>query len=93
MATFLLFGKYSQEALKGISADRTQKAQELIKQSGGSVKSMYVLLGQHDLVLIVDLPKAEDAIKTSIALTKSTGISFSTFPALTVEEFDKIASA
>ena len=31
MATFFMFGKYSSEALKGISAERTEKAMEIFK--------------------------------------------------------------
>lgn len=37
MATFLMFGKYSPDALKEISAERTDKAVALIKEHGGSI--------------------------------------------------------
>lgn len=39
MATFMMFGKYSAEALKGISADRTSKAADLMKGFGGTQQS------------------------------------------------------
>jgi hypothetical protein len=42
-------------------------------------------------VLIVDLPDTARAMATSAALAKSTGIAFTTAPAVTVEEFDKLA--
>jgi uncharacterized protein with GYD domain len=90
MATYFMFGKYSAKAMKEMSADRTQKAAALVKQYGGEVKSAYALLGEHDLVLIVDLPDTDQAIKTSVALTKLTGIGFTTAPAVTVEAFDKM---
>lgn len=90
MSIFFMFGKYSTESLKGISAERTQKAVELIQKLGGEVKSMYSLLGEHDLVFIVELPDTEQAVKVSIALNKLTGISFSTSPVVNVEEFDKL---
>jgi hypothetical protein len=38
----------------------------------------------------VDLPGTEQAMETSVALTEMLGISFTTAPAVTVEEFDKI---
>lgn len=91
MAKFLLLGKYSQEAIKGISTERTNKAVSLIERAGGKVNSMLALLGNYDLALIVDLPGNSEAMKTSIALTELTGISFVSSPAITVEEFDKIA--
>jgi len=90
MATFFMFGKYSSEALKGMSAERTDKAMGLIKKFGGEVKSMYALLGEQDLVLIADFPGIEGVMKASVALNRLTGISFTTSPAVTVKEFDKI---
>ncbi|UCE46230.1 MAG: GYD domain-containing protein [Phycisphaerales bacterium] len=90
MATFFMFGKYSSEALREMSAQRTDKAVGLIKKLGGQVNSMYALLGERDLVLIVDFPELEQAIKASVALTKMTGVSFTSSPAVPVEEFDKL---
>jgi uncharacterized protein with GYD domain len=90
MSTFFMFGKYSADALKGISAKRTEKAKELIERSGGKILSMYALLGKIDLILIVNLPGIEEALKVSVALTKSTGIAFYTSAAMEVSQFDKI---
>ena len=88
MAAFLMLGKYSLDALKGISAERTEKAGELIGNLGGEIVSAYALLGKYDLVLTVNLPGIREAMKASIALAELTGISFATLPAVTVEEFD-----
>ena len=46
MATFIMFGKYSMEAVKAISAKRTDKAVALIEQNGGKLKAGYALLGK-----------------------------------------------
>jgi uncharacterized protein with GYD domain len=90
MAVFFMFGKYSSEAIKGIGAKRTEKAVEIIKKLGGEVKSMYALLAEQDVILIVSLPGVEEAMKASVALAKLTGIAFTTAPAVSVEEFDKM---
>jgi uncharacterized protein with GYD domain len=90
MATYLMFGKYSVEAMKAVSAKRTDKAVALIKENGGELKSGYALLGDIDLVLIVDLPDTERAMKTSAALSKLLGISFSTAPGVSMADFDKL---
>ena len=92
MATFFMFGTYSSEALKAASSERTKKAQELFKSLGGEIKSMYALLGKHDLVLITELPGIEQAVKASIELNHQTGIAFTTMPALSVQEFDKLTA-
>ena len=90
MAVFFMFGKYSSEAIKDISTKRTEKAMDIIKKFGGEVKSMYALLSEEDLVLIVSFPGIEDVMKASVALTRLTGIAFTTSPAVEVEEFDKM---
>ncbi len=90
MATFLMFGKYSPEALKQISSKRTEDTVSLIKKFGGKVKAMYALLGEKDLVFILTFPEMEQAMKASVALSKLTGIAFTTFPAVTVEDFDRL---
>jgi uncharacterized protein with GYD domain len=90
MTTFFLFGKYTHEAIKNISADRTAKGAAIIQESGGVVKDGYALLGDIDLILIADFPGVEQAMKASVNLSKLLGISFTTAPAVSVEEFDKL---
>lgn len=90
MPTFFMFGKYSSEAVKEISAERTRKVISLVEKLGGKVNSMYALLGEYDLVFIMDFPGTQEAMKASVGLTKLTDISFSTSPAVTVEHFDKM---
>jgi uncharacterized protein with GYD domain len=90
MPIFMMFGKYSTEALKGISSERTDKAVELIARNGGKVISMYAVMGEHDLVLTLEFPTHENAIATSVALNELTGISFATSPVVEVEKFDKL---
>ena len=92
MATFLMFGKYSSRALQEMSIQRTDKAVDLVRQFGGEVQAMYATLGQHDLVFVVSLPGTDEAMKASVALTKLTGISFDTMPAVSVQDFDKLMS-
>jgi uncharacterized protein with GYD domain len=90
MSTYLLFGKYSPEAAKAVSTKRTTQAKELIKKYGGQFKTGYALLGGVDLVLVIDLPDTERAMQTSAGLTRLLGISFTTSPAVSAEDFDKL---
>jgi len=92
MAKFFMYGKYTREAMESISADRTKKALEVIEKSGGKVNSMYALLGKYDLVLITDFPGVAEVMKAYIGLNKLSGISFTSFPAITIEEFDKVVA-
>ena len=90
MATYFMFGKYSSDSFNKMSAERTDEAVSLLYKFGGQVNSMYTLLGEQDIVLIVDFPDLEQVMKASIALTKMTSISFKTSPAIAVEDFDKL---
>jgi uncharacterized protein with GYD domain len=90
MSTYLMFGKYSMEAVKAISAKRTEKSIALIKQNGGELVSGYALLGKTDLLLIVNFPDLKSAMKTSVALSKLLAVSFVTQPAVSMSEFDML---
>jgi len=91
MAVYFMFGKYSPESIKGINGKRTEEALSLIKRLGGKVRDVYTLLGPMDLVFIVELPGNLEAMTASLALSRLTGISFSTSPAVNVDDFDKIS--
>jgi uncharacterized protein with GYD domain len=51
---------------------------------------MFAVLGKYDLLFIADFPEVDKAIQFSVALSKLTGIAFTSFPAVTVAEFDKL---
>ena len=93
MAIFFMLGKYTPEARREISAERTQQTIEAIHKLGGEVNAMHALLGPYDLLLCVSLPGIDDAIKASLKLSDLTGISFTTCPAVTIEAFDKLVDS
>ena len=86
----MLFGGYTQDSLHEISGQRTQRAYDLFEERGGKLLSAYALLGDRDLTMIADLPGIREAMLVSVALTKITGISFSTSPAVPMEQFDEL---
>jgi len=90
MQTYIMLGKYSADAVRDISANRTDKAIGLIKELGGKVLSMYTLLGGYDVILTTEFSSLQIAMKASLGLTILTGIGFSTYPAISVADFDKM---
>ncbi len=90
MSTFFMMGKYSTESIREMSPVRTEKAVDFIRDLDGEVKSIYALAGGYDLVMIIELEDLQTAIRASLGLTLLTGINFSTSPAVSVEDFDKI---
>lgn len=92
METYFVIGKYSTEAVREISANRTEQSVRLIRELGGQITSMHALLGGLDMILIVNYPSSKIAMKASLSLTKLTGISFTTYPAMTLVDFDNLIS-
>ena len=84
MATYLMFGSYTIDSVKKISPQRTDDAEDLIKKHGGKLKGGYALLGEDDILLIVELKDAERAMQASVALSKLLGIAFTTAPAVPI---------
>jgi len=92
MPIFMMFGKYNQDSLEGMSPERTKKAVQLIEQNSGKVISMYAVQKNHDLIFTLEFPSIEKALATSVALSMLTGISFTTSPVVDVENFDRLIS-
>jgi uncharacterized protein with GYD domain len=90
MGTYVMFGRYSRDGVRGAGAARTGEATALLEGCGGQVRAAYALLGRTDLMIIADFPGTEEAMKASVALAKLTGIAFTTSPAVAISEFDRL---
>ena len=90
MATFFMFGRYSTESLGKISVERTRQAHQVVEKLGGTIKAIYALMGEYDLVVIAEFPRMAEAMMASIALKRLTDISFFTAAAMPIEEFDEM---
>jgi hypothetical protein len=67
MGTFLMFGKSSSDELREISLKYRAEVVSLVGNFEGDVKSMYIMLREKYLVLILAFPEIERAIKASIS--------------------------
>ena len=79
--------KATKEAIRHISAERHLEVEKLLNKIGGEMKGEYCMLGEKDVLFIVEPPSTREAMKLSIALGKMTGIAFTTSTAVTVREF------
>ena len=92
MTTFIMFGKYTPEAIDKISAMRTESATAIIYDCGGVLKAAYALLGETDIIALVEFPSIEQAFKASVELSRHLDITFTTSPAVSMDEFDKLTT-
>lgn len=87
---FVMLGKYTLEAIKNISKERTEQVKKVISENKGRIEAVYVLLGNYDLLFIVNFPSEKEAVKCSVKLSQLTGIGFTTLTAISVSEFDRL---
>ena len=90
MSTFIMFGKYTAEGFTNMSQERTGKIVEIIKKRNGNILKMFAILGEYDLLFLVDFQNTKTAMQTSVEIAHYSGINFSTSPALPVEMFDEL---
>jgi uncharacterized protein with GYD domain len=90
MKTYIMLGKYTAEAIKEIRPERTTKAINIIEKLGGKVKGIYAILGDYDVIMMIEGPDLDKMVKISVDLHILTGIHFSTFPAMPMDYFDTL---
>ena len=90
MALYMMFGKYTRTSVSEINSSRTKETVGVIEKANGQVVSMYAMLGNYDVVLIVNLPGNREAMEVSVGLSKVTGIQFTTGPIIPIDRFDEM---
>lgn len=90
MSTYILRGKYSSEAIKGMISspeDREAAITKVAEKAGGKLLSYYLTFGDDDWLVVIDCPNNEAAL--SIAAVAAAGGSVSdtkTTVAMTTKE-------
>jgi uncharacterized protein with GYD domain len=77
MAIFVIQGRFTREYLRGGLAkpeDRQAAISRLCEQAGGKLLNLYFTLGQHDFILISDMPDAQTASIISLVAGGGGGI-------------------
>ncbi len=77
MPTFITQGRFTREYIKGGLAkpeDRQAVIASLCAQAGGKLLSLYFTLGQHDFILVSEMPDAKAASMLSFVATGGGGI-------------------
>jgi len=94
MPTFIIQGRYSGDAIRGMVAkpeDRAKATSKLVTACGGKLKDYYVTTGEHDFMIVVEAPDGADAVVGSIAAAASGSVSnITTSRAWTTKEFKKM---
>jgi uncharacterized protein with GYD domain len=93
MAKYLVEGSYTVEGLKGLQKDkasgRKQAVTKLLEGLEGKLEGMYFAMGEHDAVLIVDVPDLVTAAAVSLSVSAAGLVRTKSTALLTVEETDR----
>lgn len=77
MPIFIVQGRYSRDAIKGMLAkpeDRAQSVARLAEAVGGKMLAYYVTFGADDFHVTFELPKASDAAALALTVAASGGV-------------------
>jgi uncharacterized protein with GYD domain len=95
MPKYIVKASYTAEGAKGVMKDggsgRRAAVQKLVESVGGKVEAFYFSYGEHDALVIADLPDAASGLAMSLAANASGAVRVSTAPLITVEEMDAAA--
>jgi uncharacterized protein with GYD domain len=93
MPKYLFQATYTADGIKGLEKDKAsgRKAalSEAVEALGGKLEAFYLAFGEHDWVLLADLPDNASATAFSLTVSKSGHLRTTTTPLLSVEEADK----
>jgi uncharacterized protein with GYD domain len=90
MASYLVQASYTSEALAALikkPQDRTAAVRAAVEKLGGSVGGQWGSFGEHDIVLIVDMPDTTSAVALKLAVLAGGALKSSIFtPLISPEE-------
>jgi uncharacterized protein with GYD domain len=93
MAKYLIEASYTAEGLKGLQKDkasgRKQAVTKVLEALEGKLEAMYFALGEHDVILIVDVPDIVAGAALSLSVSATGLVRTKSTALLTVEETDR----
>jgi uncharacterized protein with GYD domain len=95
MPTYISMLRYTQQGISAVknAPARIDAAKEAYRKAGGELKSIFLTLGQYDLVVIAEMPNDEAVGRMALALGAQGNIRSETMRAFTEAEFKKIVGS
>lgn len=88
---FVVLGNWTEQGIKKIteSPDRAKETHDMVKKAGGKMQLFYTM-GRYDFVMIIEVPKDEDAMAILLCLGSMGNIRTTTMKAWTESEAAKL---
>ena len=95
MPTYIAMLKWTQQGLQNLkqSPSRLDATRKSFEAAGVKMKDFYMVMGQYDLIVVLDAPDDSSLAKAILATTSSGSISSETCRAFTEAEYRDIIRA
>ena len=95
MSTYISLINYTEQGIRKIkeSPKRLNIVKKLAKKLGGELTDFYLTIGDHDLVVIYEMPDNESAAKFLLSVGSAGAIWTKTMTAFAEDQYRKIIAA
>ncbi len=95
MPTYISLVQYTQKGLESIkdSPKRLDTVRKAYEEAGAKLKEFYLVMGEYDIVTVVDAPNDETVAKLALMLGSKGNVRTHTFRAFSEAEYRKIVSS
>jgi len=92
MPTYIALLNWTQQGVSkvGSSAKRLDAGRKAFKKAGVEIKDVYLTMGRHDLVCLIEAPDDETYAKAMLGLASQGNVSTETLKAFTEDQYRKI---
>ena len=92
MPTYVTLWKYTKDGLMDIkkTPKRFELAKKIIEDAGGKLLFVYGLIGEYDVITVMEMPDEKVATSTILKICSTGRITSRTMTALAVDDFLKI---
>ena len=93
MQTYVTLWKYTKDGLMDIkkTARRFELVKKIINSAGGKLVSIYGLIGEYDVITVMEMPDEKAAASAILKICSAGRITSQTMIALSSDDFLKIA--
>jgi uncharacterized protein with GYD domain len=95
MTTYVLLINWTDQGIRGVkdSPKRFDQAKKMLGEMGGSFKAIYMTMGAHDLVAVIEAPDDAVAARFNLMLASAGNVRTTTLKAFPEQAYREIVNS
>jgi uncharacterized protein with GYD domain len=95
MSTYVMLANWTDQGLKAIGdgAKRVDAAKKMLEEMGGQFRSLYMTMGQYDLIGVYDAPDDAVAARFTLMLSRQGNVRTTSMKAFPEEAYRQIVNS